>query len=438
MAAFGRCWMCPPVADDVDRNGSLSRQARRPSIQTVATTHDVLQRTGSAAAMSDARPTVGIVGAGQLARMCWQAGIGLDVDVRILAAAGDDAAAQVVPGSRIGDPDDPSALAALAGDCDVVTLDHELVDIPALEALQADGRVVRPGGATLRFAQDKAYQRASFARAGVPVPAHAVVTDRHAVERFAGEHGWPVVLKRPRGGYDGRGVWLVEDPAVLARVWAAAVSGTDGLLVEVAVPIEREVAVLLARRPGGQVVTAPVIETVQHDGMLRELVVPARVPVEGQAAAVGLATRVADLVGVVGVCAVELFWTGTDLLLNEIATRPHNSGHWTIDAASTSQFENHLRAVLDWPLGAMDATAPAVCSVNVVGRDASWPHLRLPAALAIPGVHVHLYGKRPRAGRKLGHVTATATTIADARAHAHRAADHLMAAPSPTAARRTR
>jgi 5-(carboxyamino)imidazole ribonucleotide synthase len=426
------------VAWGLDRNGSLSRQTRRPSIQTVATSHECRQRNDGSRTMSDTRPTIGIVGAGQLARMCWQAGIGLDVNMRVLAAAVDDAAARVVPEARIGDPDDPSALAALARDCDVVTLDHELVDIATLEALQADGHVVRPSGATLRFAQDKAYQRTSFAAAGLPVPAHALVTDQRAVERFAGDHGWPVVLKRPRGGYDGRGVWMVEDPGALARIWNAAASDADGLLVEDAVPIEREVAVLLARRPGGQVVTAPVIETVQHDGMLRELVVPAQVPAIAQAAATGLAARVADLVDVIGVCAVELFWTGTDLLLNEIATRPHNSGHWTIDAATTSQFENHLRAVLDWPLGVMDATRPAVCSVNVVGRDASWPQQRLPAALEIPGVHVHLYGKQPRSGRKLGHVTATAATVEDARAHAHRAADLLMCGPDPDPGRRTR
>jgi 5-(carboxyamino)imidazole ribonucleotide synthase len=379
---------------------------------------------------------VGIVGAGQLARMCWQAGIGLDIDVRVLAAAADDAAARVLPAPHIGDPDDPAALAAFVRTCDVMTLDHELVDIPTLEALAADGHLVRPGGATLRYAQDKAYQRTRFAAAGLPVPAHAAVAGRAAVERFAGDHGWPVVLKRPRGGYDGRGVWVVDADA-LASVWDQAASGGEYLLVEQAVPIEREVAVLLARRPGGQVVAAPLIETVQRDGMLAELVVPARVPAAAQRAAVDLAGRVAELVDVVGVCAVELFWTGADLLINEIATRPHNSGHWTIDGAATSQFENHLRAVLDWPLGAMDATQPAVCSVNVVGRDASWPQRRLPAALEVADVHVHLYGKRPRAGRKLGHVTATAGTVEEARAHAHRAADLLIGCATPTDTRRT-
>jgi 5-(carboxyamino)imidazole ribonucleotide synthase len=382
--------------------------------------------------MNTPRTTVGVVGAGQLARMCWQAGIGLDVVVRVLAARPDDAAARVVPQPQIGDPDDPAALAALARSCDVVTLDHELVDVATLDALEANGHIIRPSGATLRFAQDKAFQRERFAAAGLPVPAHALVSEQRAAERFAAATGWPVVLKRPLGGYDGRGVWMVPEAGALAQVWSAAAPGADRLLVEQAVAIEREVAVLVARRPAGQIVAAPLIETVQVDGMLRELLVPARVPHAAHRAALDLAARIADLVDVVGICAVEMFWTGADLVINEIAARPHNSGHWTIDAATTSQFENHLRAVLDWPLGAMDATRPAVCSVNVVGRDdASWPQAHLTDALEVPDVHVHLYGKRPRAGRKLGHVTATAESIDVARARAHRAADALMAAAAP-------
>jgi 5-(carboxyamino)imidazole ribonucleotide synthase len=236
------------------------------------------------------------------------------------------------------------------------------------------------------------------------------------------------MLKLPRGGYDGRGVWQVDGPEALSRIWPDVTSddASDEVLVEEAAAIAREVAVLLARRPGGQVAAAPLIETVQHDGMLRELIVPARVPATAQDAAIDLASRVADLVDVVGVCAIELFWTGTELLINEIAARPHNSGHWTIDGATTSQFENHLRAVLDWPLGTMDATQPAICSVNVVGRDqTSWPQAHLARALETPNVHVHLYGKQPRAGRKVGHVTATAGSVEAARAHAHRAADVL-------------
>jgi 5-(carboxyamino)imidazole ribonucleotide synthase len=380
--------------------------------------------------MDDPRPTVGIVGGGQLARMCWQAAIGLDVDLRVLAARADDAAAAVMTHTVVGAADDPDALRRFAADCDVLTLDHELVDGDTLASLESAGHVVRPGTDALRHAQDKAFQRRAFARAGLPVPAFTVTTDRAAAAAFADEHGWPVVCKRPRGGYDGRGVWDVADRTALADAWAGA-GGADGMavLVERCVPIVAELAVVVARRPGGQRVVASVVETVQRDGMLRELFVPARVPDSVQRAAADLAARVVELVGAVGICAVELFWTGDALQINEIATRPHNSGHWTIDGAATSQFENHLRAVLDLPLGAMDVTAPAVCSVNVVGGpDAAWPQSRLRSALAVPGVHVHLYGKQPRPGRKLGHVTAVAGDHERAARHAHAAADALMGA----------
>jgi 5-(carboxyamino)imidazole ribonucleotide synthase len=378
--------------------------------------------------MDDSRPTLGIVGGGQLARMCWQAAIGLDVDLRVLAARADDAAPAVMTRTVVGAADDPDALRRFAAGCDVLTLDHELVDTDTLAALESAGRVVRPGTAALRHAQDKAVQRRAFAGAGLPVPSFVVTADLAAAESFATRHGWPIVCKRPRGGYDGRGVWRVEDGTGLAEAWAEA-GGDDGVdvLVERCVPIVAELAVVVARRPGGRHAVAPVVETVQRDGMLRELFVPARVPDDVQRAAADLAARVVELVGAVGICAVELFWTGDGLQINEIATRPHNSGHWTIDGAATSQFENHLRAVLDLPLGAMDVTAPAVCSVNVVGGpDAAWPQSRLRSALAVPGVHVHLYGKKPRPGRKLGHVTAVADDHTDAARHAHAAADALM------------
>lgn len=381
-------------------------------------------------AMDDPRPTVGVVGAGQLARMCYQAAIGLDVDLRVLAARPDDAAAAVLPDPHIGDADDPEALRRFAAPCDVLTLDHELVDTATLAALAAAGTTVHPGPDALRFAQDKAHQRRTFTDAGLPVPAFTITADLAVAEGFADAHGWPVVCKRPRGGYDGRGVWTAADPTALAEVWGeAAVAGAE-LLVERAVAIEREVAVLVARGPDGRHTAAPVVETVQRDGMLRELVVPARVPGDVRRDAVELAVAVVDLVDVVGVCAVELFWDGSDLHINEIATRPHNSGHWTIDGATTSQFENHIRAVLGLPLGTMDATAPAVCSVNVVGdATGSWPQTRLADALAVPDVHVHLYGKTPRPERKLGHVTATAGDLATARDRAHAAAAALAGMP---------
>lgn len=379
--------------------------------------------------MDHPRPVVGVVGAGQLARMCVPAAVALDIELRVLAAHADDAAATVLANPQIGDATDPEALRRFADGCDVLTFDHELIDLATLRALEADGCTVRPSSDALRFAQDKAFQRTSFRAAGLPVP-DFVVTDQVSVAHaFADDHGWPIVCKRPRGGYDGRAVWQVADAAALDVAWAQAADDGGPVLVEQGVAIAREVAVLLARRPDGQFAAAPVIETVQRDGMLRELVVPARVPDTVARDALALAADVVDLVGVVGICAIELFWTGTDLLINEIATRPHNSGHWTIDGAATSQFANHLRAVLDLPLGSMRATSPAVCSVNVVGdADGTWPQTRLAAALDVADVHVHLYGKSPRPGRKLGHVTATAHDPRTARSRAHGGAAPLMGA----------
>jgi 5-(carboxyamino)imidazole ribonucleotide synthase len=364
---------------------------------------------------------VGIVGAGQLARMAQQAAIGLGIDLRVLADAPDDSAAQVVPGTLVGDYRALDDLRRFAKSVDVLTFDHELPEPAHLDALAAEGAVLRPGPATKRFAQDKAYQRAALAALGFPVPPFAVVSTVAEVTGFAAEHGWPVVLKAPRGGYDGRGVWFVEDAGQARDAVAAAAGGA--LVAEAFVPLVREVAVLVARRPSGDEVAWPVIETVQIDGILRELVVPAPLGQARLDAARDLGLRIAAAIDLSGVMAVELFDTGDALLVNELACRPHNSGHWTIEGSSTSQFANHLRAVLDWPLGVADALAPAVVTVNVLGRaDGSDPAGGLTDALAVPGVGVHLYGKSARPGRKLGHVTALGDDVGDVRERAHAAA----------------
>ena len=356
---------------------------------------------------------VGMVGGGQLARMTHQAAISLAIDLTVLAEAGSPAAQA---GARVleGRADDPAALRALAAATDVVTFDHEQVPLAELEALVAQGRVVRPAPAANRLAQDKLHARRAFADLGFPVPAFAPATSQVDVDRFAGEHGWPVVLKARSGGYDGRGVAFVADPADAA---AALVAMGDDAVVEEHVGIARELAVLIARRPSGETAVYPVVETRQEDAQLRELVVGASVP---QAEALGV--RIVELADATGIVAVELFETADgSLLVNELALRPHNSGHWTIEGAGTSQFEQHLRAVLDWPLGATDLNAPAVATVNVLGEDGVDPRAGLPAALAVPGAHVHLYGKAPRPGRKLGHVTALGGDVDTALATAHRA-----------------
>ena len=366
---------------------------------------------------------VGVVGAGQLARMAHRAAIDLAVQLVVLGRRSDDPAVLAGASHLLGDPADFDALERLTRDVDVVTLDHELVPGEHLQALEDAGHRIRPSAAAVLFAQDKWYARTELARRGHPVPAFAAAPDVGAVEAFAAQHGWPVVLKARRGGYDGRGVVLVHGPGELSAVLA------DGeWLVEAHVDIAVELAVLVARRPGGDQVAYPVVETVQQDGICRELVMPARVGSEVARRAVALACTLVEEIGAVGVVAVELFvGSGGAVLVNEFAFRPHNSGHATIEGSVTSQFENHLRAVLDWPLGSTRMTVPAAVMVNVLGADGGPPpSVRLPRALAIPGAHVHLYGKEPRPGRKLGHVTVLADDVHAGLESARRAAAALV------------
>ncbi len=376
---------------------------------------------------SDAVPVVGIVGAGQLARMMIQAAIPLGIGVRVLAEHADDSAALVCPNVDIGFPNNARHLREFAAKCDVVTLDHELVYLDALAEIEAAGGVVRPNAGTLRYAKDKFYQRTEFKRAGLPVPAFAELLNFPAIEEFAAQHGWPIVVKSQQGGYDGRGVWILDD-AEEARDFFDATAGTGvDLMLEQYVRIERELAVLVARRPGGETVTYPVVETVQRDGICHEVIAPAPVSTEIAERARALGEQIAGLTGAVGIIATELFVVagadGDELWINEVATRPHNSGHFSIDGCQTSQFANHLRAVLDWPLGPTDLVAPFVVMANLLGEDRESLVPRIPRALDVPGgVHPHLYGKEVRPGRKIGHVTALGDDAEETRARAVHAA----------------
>lgn len=376
------------------------------------------------AARRHASATVGMVGAGQLARMAHQAAVSLGIHMLVLAASGDDPAVIAGAPARIGSPDDAGALAAFAAEVDVVTFDHEIVPTEHLEALVAAGHRVRPGPQALRMAQDKAHARRVFESAGLPGPAWRQVESVDDVIDFAAAHAWPVVLKAERGGYDGRGVVVADDVAAAAEVLA----GGGVWIAEAHVPIARELAVVVARRPGGERVVYPVVETHQRRGMCHEAEMPADVPAGVAAAAVDLAVAVVEAIDGVGVIAVEMFLdTSGRLLINEVALRPHNSGHATIEGSVTSQFENHLRAVLDWPLGDTAMTGPVAAMVNVVGESDGAPLAPLAGALALPGARVHLYGKAARPDRKLGHVTVVGddrTAVLDA---ARRAAERLVA-----------
>ncbi|HST46201.1 5-(carboxyamino)imidazole ribonucleotide synthase [Jatrophihabitans sp.] len=376
-------------------------------------------------------PVVGMVGAGQLARMTHQAGIALGQSLRLLADSPDDGAAMVAGDVQVGDYRTLADLRRFAAGCDVLTFDHEHVPGEHLRALAADGVLVLPSAQALRFAQNKAEMRRRLSGFGIAGPAwrdlSAEADPRTALAEFGEEVGWPVVLKAISGGYDGKGVWVLDSLAAAEPLLA---SGTP-LLAEARVELDFEVAALVARSPFGQGAAWTPVETVQQDGICTEVIAPApRLSAEQAETAEQLALRIARELDVVGVLAVELFVErGGRLLVNELAMRPHNSGHWTIEGSRTSQFEQHLRAVLDYPLGVTAQTAPVVVMANVLGGpDDTEPGLdeRVHHLMARwPDVKIHLYGKGFRPGRKVGHVTALGDRLDQVRDRARAAADYL-------------
>jgi len=369
-------------------------------------------------------PVVGMVGGGQLSRMTHQAAIAMGLSLRVLADASHDSAALVAQGVVVGSHTSLPDLLDFAAGCEVVTFDHEHVPGELIAALEAAGHTVLPGSAALLHAQDKQVMRERLSALGVPVPPFAPVSVAAELDAFAAVHGWPVVLKAATGGYDGKGVWVVRSVEDAAPVLASGLR----LLAEQHVPLVRELSAVVARSPYGQAAAWPVVETVQQDGICVEVVVPAPGLSEELALqAQGLALRLAAELGVVGVMAVELFQTADGLLVNELAMRPHNSGHWSIEGSRTSQFEQHLRAVLDYPLGATGTTAPWVVMGNLLGGEGE-PDLdrRLHMLYARdPSLKVHLYGKQVRPGRKIGHVTALGDDLEVVRSRARVGAHYL-------------
>ena len=362
---------------------------------------------------------VGMVGAGQLARMTQQAAVALGVELTVLAESADDPAVLAGARFRQGSPANIEDLRQLASLVDVVTFDHEQVDPELLKELEAEGVKLAPGAAAKLHAQDKLHARRALASHGFLIPGFAEASTIGEFDQFAAEQGWPVVAKAPRGGYDGRGVWMLEDRGQAEELLDSA---SGPFLLEAMLDIEMEIAVMVARSAVGELAVYPVVETVQREAMCREVKAPAAIDKGLAEEAAGIATEIAGRIGLVGVMAVELFITPGGLLVNELALRPHNSGHYSIEGCVTSQFEQHLRAVLDLPLGETSLTAPSVVTVNVVGGDSEdGPESRLADALAVPGAHVHLYAKQTRPGRKLGHVTVCGQD-ADATAKAARSA----------------
>lgn len=347
---------------------------------------------------------VGVIGAGQLARMMQQPAIELGITLSVFAEAEGSSAA--LSATKVGDYTDFDQLLEFAKSVDVITFDHEHVPVGLLLKLTALGHFVHPGPAALIHAQNKLVMRRRLAELGLPQPAWSAATTAQEVQEFIAEHGPKIIVKTPIGGYDGKGVRVVENVDQIAD-WLGSIKDFGGeLLLEQKVSFTRELAQLVARRPSGQIESWPVVETRQVDGVCSVVVAPAAGinPVVAQE----LAHQIANGLQVTGVMAVELFETADGkLLVNELAMRPHNSGHFSISASVTSQFEQHLRAVLDLPLGNTEMTSQFAVMVNLLGVDEKNDFVsHYPKAMErFPSVKFHSYQKSPRKGRKMGHLT---------------------------------
>lgn len=389
---------------------------------------------------------IAVIGGGQLARMMVPPAVDLNITLKTLVEAEDSSAAQVTPQAIVGDPHDLGDVLRLVEDTDVVTFEHEHIPQDVLAELDASVSVQPPPQALL-YAQDKLAMRRKLSEIGVPVPKWAHVTTQKQLRMFGEEASWPFIAKTPVGGYDGKGVRVVQENDSLDD-WLAQ----GPVLVEEKVPFTRELAVLLARTPSGDIARWPIAQTIQRDGVCSEVIAPAPdLPQSVQKQAYRAAETIAHELGVTGVLAVEMFLveeTSTDLrntrernarsknrnetrgacvYVNELAMRPHNSGHWTINGSMTSQFEQHLRAVLDLPLGPTDIRGRVWVMKNLLGTTYDHATAALPSVLEqVPRAHVHLYGKSVRPGRKLGHVNVEAATVEEAARQAQRAIDILF------------
>ncbi len=379
-----------------------------------------------------ARPfVVGIIGGGQLARMMMAASVGLGVQIKLLAEGPDVSAALVVAEVTVGDYTDPDTVRAFAAGCDVITFDHEHVPGGILRDLEAAGVQVRPGPDALIHASDKAVMRERLSALGAPCPAYRVVRDEAALVAFGDEQGWPIIAKTSRGGYDGKGVWKLDSAGQAGAPFAGLAEGVQ-IVAEEYVPFVRELSALVVRSPSGQAVAYPVSESVQHNGVCAETTTPAPgLGAEQAMAAQQLALDIAGELGVVGVLAVELMERQDgSVVVNELAMRPHNTGHWTIDVAHTSQFENHLRAVLDLPLGDPTSRDRWAVMANVLGGAVTdLPSALLHCFARDRMLRVQLYGKEVRPGRKVGHVTTFGDDLHQVRRRARDAAGYLMGDP---------
>lgn len=396
-------------------------------MQNIAQPEPVLQKMP--ARRPKAACTLGIIGGGQLAKMIAQSATQFGCDIVVLERNDHSPAANLASETVIGDWDNPESLLLLGSMVDVVTLENEFVDADSLAALEKFGHALWPTSATIRTVQDKLIQKEALQKAGLPLPPFRSVPDRQSILEIAKEFGWPMVLKKRRNGYDGKGNYTLRSAADIDEAWAQLGGDTNALYVEAFCPFVKEIAVMITRSRNGQSVSYPLVETIQHNHICHVVKAPASVPPEIAEQAVSAACKAVETVGGVGTIGVELFLTKDGkVLINEMAPRVHNSGHYTIEACVCSQFENHVRAVLGLPLGSTAMRAPAAVMINLLGAGkGSGTAIGLDKALEIPGTHVHVYGKAVSArGRKMGHLTTLGETMEQALKTAQRAADMIQ------------
>jgi 5-(carboxyamino)imidazole ribonucleotide synthase len=371
-------------------------------------------------------PILGILGGGQLARMTAYAAFRLGLRVHVMETFADSPAGQIAHREVVGEPADHKLLVEFASGCDVVTLESEFINEEHLVQIEHAGCALFPRAASVAKIQDKLVQKKTLRAAGIPVALFQEVNEHDDAEGFGEEMGYPFLLKARRGGYDGYGNATVAGPAEINEGWKKITKGDVecDLYAEAFVPFAKELAVMVARSRSGELVVYPLAETIQKNHICHIVSVPAQVDAAVEQAALEYARRAVEAIDGVGIFGIELFLTADGkVLVNEMAPRPHNSGHYTIEGCMTSQFENHIRAIMGWPLGSASLRAPAVAMVNILGRSNGPGNVAdYAAALQHPTAHLHIYGKEEeRIGRKMGHVTAMADSVQEAIAIAQEA-----------------
>ena len=380
-------------------------------------------------------PTLGILGGGQLARMTACAAFPLGVRVHIMERFPDSPAGSIAHKEVVGDPSDHELLRLFASECDVVTLESEFINESDLAVIEDAGSLLYPSSRSVGRIQDKLMQKRTLQEAGIPVAPFRGVSDGEDAKAFGEEFGYPFVLKSRRGGYDGYGNATIRSVGEIEAGWEKITGGElrNELYCEAFVPFTKELALMVTRGRNGEIARYPVVETVQKNHICHTVTAPARVSDEVVRLACDYAVGAIEAIEGVGVFGVELFVTADDrVLVNELAPRPHNSGHYTIEGCVTSQFENHIRAVMGWPLGRTDLRAPGVAMVNILGRgEESGAVADYAEVLRRPGLHLHIYGKRTsRKGRKMGHITVLADSPEEAERRAREGEEALTFAPA--------